>query len=527
MSSTLKAEVLPKFIPDIDLVLGETWLKAHRAILCFDTNTCTVQNKHGRVVLLGKDSTPCKSKTKDPLPSHYVMRAIRLGAQVKTAHARQVLSDIRQGGHGLLVHIQNLSSGTSSPSTRELDGLDETGDGFSPAKQPDTIEQLLDEFKDVFQDLPPGLPPDRGTGHCISLEHDAKPAYRPIYRLSPVELNELKQQLDTLLASGFIEPSCSPWGAPILFVAKKDGTLRMCIDYRALNKVTRKDRYPLPRIDDLFDQLHGAKYFSSIDLQQGYHQVLIPKKDVEKTGFISPFGHYQFRVLCFGLTNAPATFMRLMDRVFAPYSRKFLCVYLDDILIYSKTYEEHLEHIKLVLAKLREAKLYAKMSKCEFFKEEVKFLGHIVSREGVKVDPEKVRVMEKWPPPRTVSDVRSFLGLTNYFRKFVRGYSATVAPLIKLTKGNPKKKQDVQFDWGPDQEQAFVAIRNALITAPVLVIPDLNKPFVVISDASMNASGAVLTQDDRGCGIHISEIHSGRAELQHRRAGNARGYYST
>ena len=190
-----------------------------------------------------------------------------------------------------------------------------------------------------------------------------------------------------ILEKGFIEPSSSPWGAPVLFIAKKDGTLRMCIDYRALNKVTLKDMYPLPRIDDLFDQLKGAVYFSSIDLQQGYHQVRITEEDVEKTAFRTPLGHFQYRVLSFGLTNAPATFMRLMNRVLAPYLRKFVCVYLDDILIYSKSKEEHLQHLRVVLETLRISKLFAKLSKCEFFRHEVKFLGHVVGRNGISGDP--------------------------------------------------------------------------------------------------------------------------------------------
>jgi hypothetical protein len=237
-----------------------------------------------------------------------------------------------------------------------------------------------------------------------------------------------------LLEKGFIEPSSSPWGAPILFVAKADGSLRMCVDYRALNKVTQKDRYPLPRIDDLFDQLRGAQFFSSLDLQSGYHQVRISDEDVPKTAFRTPLGHFQWRVLSFGLTNAPATFMRLMNTVLAPFIGKFVLVYLDDILIYSKTEEEHLSHIRTILQTLRQHKLYVKLSKCEFFKPELKFLGHIVGREGIKVDPAKLAVLRTWPDLNSPGDVRSFLGLANYFCKYIRGYSATVAPLVQLTR---------------------------------------------------------------------------------------------
>src|ERR1051325_8962091 len=229
--------------------------------------------------------------------------------------------------------------------------------------------------------------------------------------MAPVELSELKVQLQELLEMGYIHPSISPWGAPVLFVKKKDGTLRMCIDYRQLNKVTIRNQYPLPRIDDLLDQLKEASVFSKIDLRSGYHQLRVRDADIPKTAFRTRYGHYEFLVMPFGLTNAPAVFMDLMNRIFHPYLDKFFIIFIDDILIYSKSDEEHAEHLRVVLELLKEKKLYAKLSKCEFWLEEVSFLGHVISKNGIAVDPTKVEAVSQWEAPKSASEIRSFLGL--------------------------------------------------------------------------------------------------------------------
>ena len=251
----------------------------------------------------------------------------------------------------------------------------------SPSPKPDPIlTSLLSEFSDVFpSELPAELPPSRSVDHRIELTQSTPPNPRSVYRMSPSELDELKKQLDELLASGFIQPSKSPFGAPVLFVKKKDGSMRMCVDYRDLNRITVKNRYPLPRIDELFDRLKGANYFSKIDLRSGYHQVRIHPDDVHKTAFRTRYGHYEFLVLPFGLTNAPATFMHLMQSIFDSHLDSFVIVFLDDILIYSNNKRQHEQHVRTVLELLRKNKLYAKMSKCEFFKNEISFLGHVVS----------------------------------------------------------------------------------------------------------------------------------------------------
>ncbi|KAL5548997.1 hypothetical protein UlMin_004228 [Ulmus minor] len=258
---------------------------------------------------------------------------------------------------------------------------------------------VVNEFVSVFPEDLPGLPPDREVTFEIELLPGTAPISKAPYRMAPVELRELQVQLQELLDKGFIRPSYSPWGAPVLFVKNKDGTLRMCVDYRELNKVTVKNKYPLPRIDDLFDQLKGASVFSKIDLRSGYHQLKIKESDVPKSAFRTRYGHYEFLLMPFGLTNAPAAFMDLMNRVFRAYLDKFVIVFIDDILIYSRSREEHAEQLRTVLSTLSEHRLYAKFSKCEFWLNRVQFLGHVISRDGISVDPTKIDAVSKWPVP--------------------------------------------------------------------------------------------------------------------------------
>ncbi|GJR15871.1 putative reverse transcriptase domain-containing protein [Tanacetum coccineum] len=249
---------------------------------------------------------------------------------------------------------------------------------------------IVQNFPEVFPEDLPGLPPTRQVEFQIDLVPGAAPVARAPYRLAPSELKELSEQLKELSDKGFIRPSSSPWGAPVLFVKKKDGSFRMCIDYRELNKLTVKNRYPLPRIDDLFDQLQGSSVYSKIDLRSGYHQLRVREEDIPKTAFRTRYGHYEFQVMPFGLTNAPAVFMDLMNRVCKPYLDKFVIVFIDDILIYSKNKKEHEEHLKMILELLKKEELYAKFSKCEFWIPKVQFLGHVIDSEGIHVDPAKI-----------------------------------------------------------------------------------------------------------------------------------------
>ncbi|KAM0054415.1 putative nucleotidyltransferase, Ribonuclease H [Helianthus debilis subsp. tardiflorus] len=350
---------------------------------------------------------------------------------------------------------------------------------------------VVRDFPQVFPEDLPGLPPHRQVEFQIELAPGAAPIARAPYRLAPTELEELSKQLQELLEKGFIRPSSSPWGAPVLFVKKKDGTFRMCIDYRELNKVTVKNRYPLPRIDDLFDQLQGSCYYSKIDLRSGYHQLRVRDEDVSKTAFRTRYGHYEFLVMPFGLTNAPAVFMDLMNRVCKPYLDKFVIVFIDDILIYSKSQEEHEQHLRLILELLRKEQLYAKFSKCDFWLREVHFLGHVVNKDGIHVDPSKVDSIRNWPAPRTPTEIRQFLGLAGYYRRFIKDFSKIAQPLTMLT------QKGVVYRWGNTQETAFQYLKDRLCSAPILSLPEGTDDFVVYCDASIQGLGCVLMQQDK------------------------------
>jgi hypothetical protein len=250
-------------------------------------------------------------------------------------------------------------------------------------------------------------------------------------------------------------------------VKKKDGSWRFCVDYRRLNELTIKNKFPLPIVDELLEELAGTKYFSKLDLRAGYHQIRMRPEDEEKTAFKTHHGHFQFRVMPFGLTNAPATFQCIMNSVFAPFLRKFVIVFLDDILVYSDSWEKHLQHLQLVLDKLRGAQFYAKLSKCSFGQTSIQYLGHIISDQGVATDPEKTSVMEQWPIPTTITELRGFLGLTGYYRKFVQNYGIITKPLTQLL----AKKG---FSWTEEATVAFLQLKKAMAQTPVLALLDFN-----------------------------------------------------
>ena len=356
------------------------------------------------------------------------------------------------------------------------------------------MDALLAKYADVFpDDLPAGLPPDRNIGHTIVLEPNTIPPYRKNRRMSPPEADLCETYIKDLLEKEFIAPSNSPFGAPVMFVAKPAGGHRVVCDWRALNNITIKNRYPLPRIDETLDRLGGSKLFTSLDLNSGYFQIRISPEDAHKTAFTTPHGQYEFKVLGQGLANSPATFQSVMNKIFAPHLFKFCVVYLDDIMIYSKTPAEHLQHIETVLKVLREQRFYAKLSKCTFNQSEVKFLGHIVGRDGLKVDPAKIEVVKNWPVPKDATQVRQFVGLTNYFRKFIKNYSSIAAPLMDLT----RKGIDFAASWTDIHTVAFEELKTALTTSPVLVLPDFTKPFELVSDASLLGTGAVLLQEGK------------------------------
>ncbi|WVZ76413.1 hypothetical protein U9M48_024390 [Paspalum notatum var. saurae] len=327
------------------------------------------------------------------------------------------------------------------------------------------------EFPDVFPKEHPGLPPDRNVEFSIELVPGTAPVSRRPYRMASDELKELKTH-------------SSPWGCLALFVEKKDqGGRQLCVDYWPLNAVTVKNKYPLPHIDNLFDQLAGGRVFSKIDLRSGYYQIKIREEDIPKMAFSTRYGLYEYLVLSFGLSNAPAFFMYMMNSVFMNEMDKFVVVFIDDILIYSKNEKEHEEHL--------EHKLYAKFSKCAFWLKEVRFLGHILSEKGVAVDPSKVECVLNWKQLETVTEIWSFLGLAGYYHRFIKDFSKTAKPRTSLTKKNAK------YSWSPNCEEAFQSLNRSLTTAPVLAQPDVTKPFDVYCDAFGNGLGCVLMQEGR------------------------------
>jgi hypothetical protein len=348
---------------------------------------------------------------------------------------------------------------------------------------------VVHDYPYVFLEELPSMPPDRDIEFLIELLPGTPLISKRSYRMPVNELVELKKQIAELQAKGFIRPSLSPWGAPVLFVEKKDGTQRMCVDYRSLNEVTIKNKYPLLRIEDLFDQMKGASVFSKIDLRSGYHQLKIRESDIPNTAFHTWYGLYEYTVMSFGLTNAPAYFMYLMNKVFMKYLDRFVIVFIDDILVFSKTMEEHEEHLRLVLEKLRSNQLYAKFSKCEFWLTEVAFLGHIISTGGVSVDPGKVKDVLNWMPPTTVSEIRSFLGLAGYYCRFIKDFSKIAKPMTKLLEKNKA------FEWTKECQASFEELKKRLTSSSVLVLLDLTKKFDIYCDASRQGLGCVLMQE--------------------------------
>ncbi|KAJ9531760.1 hypothetical protein QJQ45_021907 [Haematococcus lacustris] len=489
------AKILPEMLEGIDLILGADWQKSHGAVLDVGSNICHIK--------VGNKLHKLHSQHHKFRPGAAVLAAVAdSGEAVKVLSAKQAARALRKGCCSVLALVQpsaaNDDEGWYNGSLASVLVNNQEGcerPGLVPASIIDSM--VHEEFPTVFQDMPAGLPPDRGVGHTIRLEPGHAPPYQRARRYSLKEMDEMRKQVAELLAKKLIEPSSSPYGAPVLFVQKRDGTLRMCIDFRALNKLTVRDRYPLPRIDDLFDRVQGKTVFSSLDLQSGYHQIRITPEDVPKTAFVTPGGQFQYKVLCFGLTNAPATFQRVMNRIFEKQLLAGTVLeYLDDILVMSRSPAEHVQHLREVLQVMKDNNLYAKLSKCEFNKPELKFLGHIVGRHGIAVDPAKVQVIQDWAMPTCLKELQAFLGLANFFRRFIAGYSTIAAPLTHLT----GEAVAAGTNWKQLSEpavNAFNALKEALCSAPVLALPDPIQPFEVWSDASLAGTGGVLMQNGR------------------------------
>ncbi|GBG84373.1 hypothetical protein CBR_g38345 [Chara braunii] len=378
-------------------------------------------------------------------------------------------------------------------------------DGPAASPPDPRIIHLLDEYGDVFE-APTGTVPDRPIRHGITLKAGAVPPRGCIYRMSEEELEVLRAQLDDLLDKGWIRPSCSPYGAPVLFVWKKNKDLRLCIDYRKLNAQTVKNADPLLRIDDLLERLGGATYFSKLDLKSSYHQIEIPPQDRYKTAFKTWYEHFEWVVMPFGLTNAPATFQAAMTTKFHDLLDRSVLIYLDDILVYSRTLDEHIVHLRAVLDRLRLAKYKANLDKCEFAKQELDYLGHFVTPKGIRPLADKIQAIVDWSESRSTTDVRSFMGLAGYYQRFVESYSKVAAPLSRLQ--SPK----VPFEFDDAARGAFITLKAAMQAAPALRIYDPTLPTQVTMDASGYGIGAVLEQCHED-GRHPVEYFSQKVPL--------------
>ena len=464
-------------LPDHDVVLGRPWLRRINPDINWKTDTMQITHKGRKHILhtIGDDA------------GKRIAGLLMNAMEVKKAHAR--------GDDIFLVSLKQLED---ADGTLVQDSLKQ--DPSVPQQFKDKMSALVDTYRDVVPSDPewmPDFPPERDVDHTIELKPGAPLPNRPMYRMSQPELVELRKQLDDLLAKGYIQPSSSPYASPVLLVRKPGSTtLRMCIDFRQLNSATKKCAYPVPPLHECLDRMHGAKFFSKLDCAQGFHQIRLDPVSQQLCAFRCRYGLFEFKVMPFGLCNAPATFQRLVDSILMPYLDKFCCVYMDDILIWSDDEESHCKHVALVLDLLRKHKLYCRPHKCEFGVTSTRYLGHIVSVEGIHVDPDKIKAIVDWPVPKNVKEVMAFKGLAEFYRRFVRDFSRIAAPLSVLT-------GTAEFRWGEAEQEAFEALKHALTTTPILAPPDYSRPFKVATDASKFAIGAVLTQ---GEGEHLRVV---------------------
>ena len=364
------------------------------------------------------------------------------------------------------------------------------------------LNALLNDFTDVFNDQ---VTECTITKHRINTENAMPIKQRP-RRLPYAHREEAERQIKQMLDEKVIRHSNSPWSSPIVLVYKKSGELRFCVDYRKLNQITRNDAHPLPRISDLLDSVKDAKYFSTLDLRSGYWQIPVEPEDCQKTAFVTQSGLYEFTRMPFGLKTAPATFQRAMEIALAGLTFETCLCYLDDVIVFVRDFEEHNSRLRAVLKRFRQFNLKVKLSKCVFAARQVCYLGHVISRQGVAPDPAKIDAVRNIPPPSDLKQLRSFLGLTGYYRRFVPQYATVAAPLTQLT----TKEYQNKFSWTEERDKSFRKLKDLLCSAPVLSYPNFKQEFILQTDASDVGVGAILSQYDKD-GVEHVIAYSSRA----------------
>ena len=500
-NSRIHARVLN--LPDFDIILGFDWLRSVNPLIDWRTLRVQVPGRGGELHELLPAST---NRYINSHPLIFTTELEELEEPLTASQTAKMLRHPEVEAYLYVVRKVNESEPVEKPIN--FSSNDTLKHGHPPTLAtatsteiqavPIEIEQLLAAFEDCLkEELPPELPPSRGYEHTIDTG-DSTPINLNSYPMSPVHLQEQSKQIASLLDQGFIEESSSPWGFPVLFVKKPGGKWRMCIDFRALNAVTKKNGYPLPRIQECIDLIGRARVLSKLDFTQGYYQMLVSEPDREKTAFNTREGKFQWKVMPFGLCNAPASFQTFMNRILRPFIGKFVVVYLDDIVVYSETLNEHIQHLTQIFEVLRLHTLYAKPSKCVFAVPALEFCGHLVGGGTIRPLSSKVAIIIEWPTPTNVHEVRVFLGMVTYYRRFIRAFARICVPLFDLLKeadAETRKKKFRKIIWTAATEAAFCDLKKRLTEGPILLQPDTTRAFIIETDASEWAIGIVLLQE--------------------------------